>query len=230
MINSVAEDPGDVMEIVVEAHKDLEVYVAPIKFKINDSSIEAFTDDSSVFGYCTQHWKYAKVPNGYGGREPITLKNEGFKVFSSETIKYAWDNCDYEKDPKRCSYKNNHYLLETIIIVDSNELVVSMFLYDEELQVISKGSYGARKKIMWIKQQAVDSTYRSTPQQGVVSQQSQCSQSSCGSANIVGRPQEVITVNKPKEELPLRHEIPHFLLDKYIYQASILLWMSATIK
>ena len=33
------------------------------------------------------------------------------------------------------------------------------------------------------------------------------------------------TIHKPKEELPLKWEIPHYLLDKHVYQTSLSVWM-----
>ena len=235
LFNSSAGEPGDPkvgMEIVVEAHKDFEVYVAPIKYNIDDDSIEAFVDPESVFAYSSQHWHMAKIDNGYGGYEPIKLNTDGFRVYSEDTIKYAWDNCNYSRDSKACSFKNNHYLLETTISVDENELVVNMMLYDSSLQVVARGSSSSRKKVKWIKQQASNSSSVSSsnisPQNNCTAQS--CTQPNLNSANLSLNSVNITTNSNDKEELPLKFEVPHRLLDKHIHQASMGLWLSLRIK
>ena len=96
----------DVQEyIIVEAHRDFEVYIAPASVKNTASEIEAVIGDYSVFGYASMYSKLAQIDNGTGGHKPM---DEDFKVYNEDTIEYIWDNCDYKKDPKKCSYKNNH--------------------------------------------------------------------------------------------------------------------------
>ena len=223
--NSIAEEPEPAMEIVVEAHKDFEIYVAPIKFVINDPTIEAFVDPDSVFAYASQHWRFTKIDNGHGGYEPITLNTDGFKVYNKDTIKYAWDNCNYSRDPKRCSFKNNHYLLETIISVDENELNVKMMIYDSSLQVVALGTKTSKRKVEWIKQESSSSSNVSSSNLNVPSF---CTQQSCGQPGINSL--NISTNNKDKEELPLKFEVPHKLLEKHIHQASMGLWLSFKIK
>ena len=184
--------------ITVEAHKGLEVYVVPTKIVNYTDDIEAIIGEHVVFGYTSTQNRQATYKNITGDKQ--------FKVYNEDTIKYAWDNCDYKRNPKKCSYQNNHYLLETYITVDTHELVVAMYLFDPNMQVISMGIITDSKTIRWIRQQEV-----------TVAQ----SQGMMGSQT---------TVHKPKEELPLKWEIPHYLLNKHINQASKLLWWSALIK
>lgn len=212
------------LEIVVEASKKFEVYVAPIKYNIYDESIEAKVDPSSVFAYSSQHWKMSKVYNGYGGYEPITLNTDGFDVYSEETISYTWDNCNYKRDPKACSFKNNHYLLETIITVDENELTINMMLYDSRMQVVSTGSSFVRKKVKWIEQKE---SFSSTESYSSIGTQN-CVGQGCLPNNI--QSSQVSINNQPKEEIPIKFEIPHKLLNKHIYQASVGLWLGLKIK
>ena len=211
------------LEIIVESSKKLEVYVAPIKYNIYDESISAKVDPGSVFAYSSQYWKMAKVYNGFGGYEPITLNTEGFNVYSEETIGYVWDNCKYKRDAKGCSFKNGHYLIETTITVGPEELTVNMMMYDENLQVVARGSSFERKKTRWIEQ---NESFSSTQ-----------SSSSIGTQNCMGQPcipaqiqsSQTSINNNQKEEAPIKFEIPHRLLNKHIQQAAMGLWVGLKI-
>lgn len=184
--------------IVVEGHKDLEVYVAPTKIVNHTEDIEAIIGDHVVFGYASTQNRQATYKNITGDKQ--------FKVYNEDTIGYAWNNCDYKKDAKKCSYQNGHYLLETHITIDTHELVVAMYLFDENMQVVSMGVVTDSKTIRWIRQQEITVTQS----QGMLGSQT--------------------TIHKPKEELPLKWEIPHYLINRHIQQASKLLWWSALIK
>ena len=213
----------DIPSITVEAHKDLEVYVSPIKV-INASTkprIEAVIGDYSAWGYASMHSHNAEISNGFGGYEPIGIRYGKFMVYNSETIKYAWPDCDYEKSARECSFKNEHFLLETNITVDDNQLVVQMLLFDSSLQIIASSIRTSEKFRRFIRQQEI--TRQSTIFPG---QQSNCSQTTCTPPQ---RTTIVSGLHKPKEELPLLWEVPHFLLDKHVSQASILLWCSVKI-
>tara|TARA_R110001592_G_scaffold188358_3_gene433491 strand:+ start:2944 stop:3675 length:732 start_codon:yes stop_codon:yes gene_type:complete len=223
--------------IIVEAHKDTEVYVAPIKIKNKSGNIEPVIGDYSVFGYASMHSRNAKVKKGCCSSEPLSIRHEPVKVFSKDTISYVWDNCEYEKDPKGCSYKNNHYLLETYITVSDSQIVVEMFMFDTDLQIISRGSHVSNIKIEWIKQQALESSVtenpglQTQPQPGVNCQGPTCNQVLTTIPNSrIRNPNSLNTTNisKPKEEKPIKWEIPPTLLDKNIQQASLGLWLGVT--
>jgi hypothetical protein len=130
---------------------------------------------------------------------------------------------------KECSYRNNHYLLESYITINNDQLVVELFLYDSDLQVISQGRTTSTKTINWIKQQAVEATTGEVRTQPQASRE--CNGSSCSNGYTGSQLYKKNTiVDKPKEELPLKWEIPHRLLDGHIQQASLLLWCSARLK
>ena len=124
----------------------------------------------------------------------------GMKVYNADTIKYVWADCNYSEDYASCSGENSHYFVETHITVTEEEVVVNMTLFNQEFQPISTSSRSSKKIINWIKQQEV-----------IVTQQ----QGMFGSTT---------TVHKPKEEMPLKWEIPPRLFSQMIYQASIGLW------
>jgi|GEM_PF-2905749 len=186
--------------IIVEAHKDFEVYVAPPVISIQSTEVEAVLAEKTIFTYAARHARQAKVRNQRGsGWETVTLNNK-IKVYDEDTIEFVWDNCNYRREAKKCAYKNNHMLQETVITVDDHQIVVNMILYDSDLTVIGTSVYTTDSQINWIKQQEIT----------VIQQQGML-----GSSTLI---------NKPKEELPLKWLIPANLLDKQISQASALLW------
>lgn len=217
-------EPEPSATIVVEAHRDREVYVAPTVITNNSNSIEASVTKNSVFGYASSHSHNVQIKNKRGTYEPLLLNNEAFKIYNEETIEYVWDNCDYKKDAKKCSYKNSHYLLESYITISDEQIIVELFLYDSDLQIISRGTTTSTKVTNWIKQQEVkqESSQSSSPI-------NPCIGSSCPIVNP-NIPNNQTTVTKPKEELPIKWEVPPRLLNKHIHQASLLLWCSTKLK
>ena len=206
-----AQEPS--MTMVVEASSDIEFFVAPIKvhdYTSEDVTIETVIDKDAAFTYLGSYMKNIKVSNGYGGYEPITLNDTSVKIYNERTIQYAWENCNYRRDALGCSVKNSHYFLETIVTVDDNQLVVKATLYDPSAQVVISSSRTDDKIIRWIRQQEI--TIRQEQQQG----------------GLLGGSGQATTIHKPKEELPLKWEIPHTLTNRMVQQ--LILGTSASIK
>ena len=194
------EVPTGTATIIVEAHKDFEVYVAPPVVSIQSTEVEAVLAEKTIFTYAARHARQAKVRNERNtGWEIVTLNNK-INVYDKDTIEFVWDNCNYRREAKKCAYQNSHMLQETLITVDDHQIVVNMILYDSDLTVIGTSVYTTDSQINWIKQQEVTMV----TQQGML-----------GNSTMV---------NMPKEELPLKWLIPANLLDKQISQASALLW------
>lgn len=205
-----AQEPS--MTMVVEASKDIEFFVAPIKVsnQAQTMNIEAVIDSDAAFAYVGNYVKNIKVSNGHGGYEPISLSGQEARVYNERTIKYAWDNCNYRRDPLDCSVKNSHYFIETIVTVDDNQLVVRVTLYDSNAQVFLSASTTDDKIVKWIKQQEI--SMKQEQQQG----------------GLLGGSGTATTVHIPKEEMPLKWEIPHSLTDGMLQQ--IVLGMFVSIK
>lgn len=206
-----AQEPA--MTMVVEASKDIEFYVAPIKVQDLTSEnieIETAIDRDAAFTYMGSYIKNIKVSNGYGGYVPTAISGHNVKVYNERTIQYAWENCNYRRDPLACAVQNSHYYLETIVTVDDNQLVVKATLYDPDAQVLLSASRTDDKIVRWIKQQEI--TVKHEQQQG----------------GLLGGGGQATTIHKPKEELPLKWEIPHTLTNRMIQQ--IILGTSASIK
>ena len=206
-----AQEPAITM--VVEASRDIEFFVAPIKvhdYTSEDITIETVVDKDAAFTYMGSYIRNIKISTGRGGHAPASITGHDVKVYNERTIKYAWEDCNYRRDPLGCSVENSHYYLETIVTVDDNQLVVKATLYDPDAQVVLSSSRTDDKIVRWIKQQAI--TVRQEQQQG----------------GLLGGGGQATTIHKPKEELPLKWEIPHTLTNKMIQQ--LILGTSASIK
>ena len=225
---AAAEEPTAVM--IVEAHRDIEVYVAPIEVIVATDleNIEAVVDENAAFAYSSMYRHNAKIENERGAYEPVELNHDKIKVYSEDTIIYAWEDCNYKLKPLKCSIQNSHYYIETTIHIDDNELVVRTMLFDPDAQMIAQGVSTDRKIIKWIKQQEIQQ------QQTIYSQNTQgqsrgnCGPNSCPTGGAVSSvaPMNTVTTTKPKEELPLKWTIPHRLLNKHVQQAMLLMWCS----
>tara|TARA_A100001015_G_C14846238_1_gene654575 strand:- start:342 stop:971 length:630 start_codon:yes stop_codon:yes gene_type:complete len=196
----ITESDDGVATIIVEAHKNIEIFVAKPIIKNTDPSIEADIGEKSFIQYASAHWKNAKIKNKRGIYEPITMHVERVYFYDKDTIEYVWPDCNYKRDPLKCGAQNEHYTLIPHIEVDSNQLVIRLFLYDNEMQIINSSTETDDKIINWIRQQELT----------VIQQQGMM-----GSSTII---------NKPKEEHPLKWEIPHNLVNRQIHQASLKLW------
>ena len=221
---AVADEPAMTIEVV--ASTDIEVYVAPIEVIVSTDveNIEAEIDPSQAFAYSSRFWHNAKVKNERGIYEPVKLNHDRIYIYSEETIEYAWDNCSYRTKPMKCSMQNGHYYLETTVLVDDNELVVRAILFDPHAQVIAMGTSTDRKIIKLIKQQTT--VY---PNQGQTPALPNCQDpTTCPNPNILipNGPTSQTTMEKPKEEMPLRWTIDHMLLNKHVHQAMLLMWAS----
>jgi len=206
-----AQEPS--MTMVVEASKDIEFFVAPIKvhdYTSENITIETVVDKDSAFTYMGSYIHNIKISTGRGGHAPASITGHDVKVYNERTIKYAWEDCNYKRDPLGCSVKNSHYYLETIVTVDDNQLVAKVTLYDPDAQVVVSSSRTDDKIVRWIKQQEI--IVRQEQQQG----------------GLLGGNSQATTIHKPKEEMPLKWEIPHTLTNKMIQQ--LILGTSASIK
>ena len=208
-----AQEPA--ATIVVEASSDIEFFVSPIKvydYTSEDITIETVIDKDAAFTYLGSYIKNIKLSNGKGGYEPASITGHDVKVYNERTIKYAWEDCNYRRDPLACSVKNSHYYLETIVTVDDNQLVVKATLYDPDAQVVLSSSRTNDKIIRWIKQQEI--TIRQEQQQG----------------GLLGGSGQSTTIHKPKEEMPLKWEIPYRIFNTSFEQVSVRLWSGVKLK
>ena len=188
-------------EIVVEAHRNTEVYVAPVTIVDKSDRYDVNVSDDILFGYISTHSKMAQVPSKYGW---VNIGNS-IAVYNKDTINYAWDNCDYSRDYMKCSSQNGHYFVKTIVTVTDHQVQVSIQVFDQYLQVQSTGNVSNNYSISYV-------------DRNKVTQKSSCSPGTCPSILAPTVPQTQTVV----EELPPEKiEIHPKLLSKDLHQASM---------
>jgi len=215
---ALAEEP--MLEITVEAHKDIEVYVAPTKV-LNKTEIPYQLDETSVFGHTVDDVKWIQVKGLYGYE---TIDDDVY-VYNQDTIKFAWQDCDYNIKPRECSYQNGHYILESYITFDKQQAVVRLILYDENLVPVAQSTTSNSRVVKITKRE------KTTRQVGqtVGGQQRSCGPTSCSTQPIRGASSTYAQTIKEDLE-PSVVVIEPRLLDRDIKQASIRLWSSVRIK
>ena len=93
LLLSLASAGEPLYEITVEAHKEIEVYVAPTKV-VNKTKIPYQLDETSVFGHASDDVKWIQQKGLYG-YETI---DEAVNVYNIDTIKYTCPDRDWETD------------------------------------------------------------------------------------------------------------------------------------
>lgn len=185
----------------------LNFYVAPIEVdnKTQYQEIEKEIDVQLAFVNSAGYSKTPKIKNERGTYSPMSLSPHDINLYNDKTIAFIND-CNFIKEPMRCSRQENFYFVETIVTVDDHQLTVRMTMYDPDLQVVNSSISHEDMVINWIKQQEVTN----------IQQQ--------------GRDGSTTTVtNYGLEKLPLKWEIPHFLLAKHIQEAASELWIGTKI-
>lgn len=213
------------LEIIVESRKGFEVYVAPVQYHVYDNSIEAIIPHDSVFMYASQHTRLAMAKNGHI-YEPVSMLG-GIKTYNKDTISYVWEDCNYIRDYRDCSYKNDHYFLETHVTVDKNEIVITMSLFNSDLQIIGSSIATNEKLTKWIKQQE-EIINNSLESNNTDTRYQNCYGDICDNIPIKPDIQNTTTIKK-KEEAPLKIDVPPKLLSSMINQASLGLWIGVKI-
>tara|TARA_B100000282_G_scaffold291125_2_gene262970 strand:- start:348 stop:1034 length:687 start_codon:yes stop_codon:yes gene_type:complete len=207
------------MEITVESHQDFEVYVSPTKI-INNTEISYELDETSVFGHTVDDVKWIQKKGLYGYE---TIDEDVF-VYNQDTIKYAWLDCDYSKDAKKCAYDNGHYILESYITFNKEQVTVRLILFDENLVPVAQATSTNTRVVK------VTPREKTTRQVGQAfgGQQRQCDTTSCSiQPNRIGGSTYAQTIKEDLE--PSVVIIEPKLLDKDIKQASMRLWTSVRI-
>lgn len=187
--------------IIVEEHAGLEVYISTPKIVNVSAETEGTLGSKSVYAYNNTYWKDGKIINERGTWDRLGQKTI-VKVYDKDTISYAYDNCNYLLDAKKCANQNNHMLVETIITIDDHETVVQMLLFNPDMTLASTSTVSDRGQISYIKQQETRITMTR------------------------GR----IDMRVMPEQKPLKWIIPAHLLEGYVRQAAKGLWLGVKIQ
>jgi len=188
--------------------KEIDFYVAPIVVhnKTRNKEIEQEIDKQLAFVFSTAYSRTFKVTTDRGTFVPAPMEFESIRLFNDKTVGYFYE-CEYKKDPIRCTIENQHYYVETVVTVDDNQLTVRMTMYGPDLQVINTSLSHEDMEVNWIKQQEV-TNIQSTDRNGT-------------KTNLT---------HYGLERMPLKWEIPHHLLEKHIRDAASGLWLGAKIR
>jgi len=198
MLNFLYAEP---MTIVVEDHKEIDVYVTPIKIINYSEATDDHINNLAPYYYTESYWRNAKVINERGTYDPITM-HTSVRSLNKNTVEYVYNNCNYLLNARKCSNQNNHFLLETTVTIDDYELVVNMVLYNPNMTIASMGSKSVRSDVNWIKQQQT---------------------------NVRIRGNEIVIEQLP-EQKPLEWIVYSHLFDNYIRQAAHGLWLGVKIQ
>jgi hypothetical protein len=180
-----------------------DVYVSPMSFvdrATNEKIIISHEADASLY-YSSMYASSAKMSNGRGGYERV----EKPRVFGEDTIKYAYPDCNYRRNPLDCSVQNGHYYVETIVTFNDDQMIMRAILFNPQGIIIHTSSRTDEMIVNWIKQQEVT----------IIESE--------------GKGGKQTLTHYGKEDLPLKWEIPYKLLQTHVRQAVLGLWVGVKI-
>lgn len=183
---------------------EINVYVEPLKIYRDGTPIINYVSDNMIFQLASQHIKSAQQKSEYGWE--YIEDSENVSVYDENTIKYKFEDCNYISDGLGCSIRNKHYYLKTSIELREDEALITQQLFDKKGRIISSGMSSSKKIIKWIRQQEITVIQNQTWQ---------------GTQTIT---------NKPKEELPLKWEIPWRFFSDQMRQMSMRLWVGVKLQ
>jgi hypothetical protein len=211
---------GDPMpEIIVESHRDIEVFVAPTQI-INETKTPYYLDSTSVFGHTINDVSNAKKLTQYGY---VSMDDE-ISVYNPDTIKFAWDNCDYSTKFRQCAHENGHYTLESYIVFNKEQVTIRLILFDENMKAMAQTVQENSRVMKIIKRQKTSRAIIPMGGGGAAPRR-QCGPSSCSTAPMGGSI-SAYTQTTTEDLKPSVIIIEPKLLDRDIQQASVRLWTS----
>ena len=76
-------------------------------------------------------------------------------IYNDDTIKYAYDDCDFKKDPHGCAFENSLWIMRTSVSVDAERASINIMIFDETAAMIGQGTFTRFKKTRIIQRQKV---------------------------------------------------------------------------
>jgi hypothetical protein len=214
-------------EILVESHQDVEVFVAPTQV-INNTNIPYQLDSTSVFGHTINDAGNARKLTQYGY---VSMDGE-VMVYNPDTIKFSWDNCNYSTRIRECSFENGHYLLESYITFDKQQVSVRLILYNELMIPVAQSVQTNTRIVKIIKREKTTRALIPMGGSSVSGLRKSCGPTSCSTARPTGNRGGGARAfsQTTKEDLePTIVVVEPRLLDRDIQQASVRLWTSVKI-
>jgi len=208
-------------EMIVESHSDIEIFVAPTRV-INNTNIPYELDSTSVFGHTVNDARNAKKLTQYG----YVSIDEDIYVYNPDTIKFAWKNCNYSANFRKCSHENGHYLLESYIVFDKQQVTVRLILFDENMTPVHQSVQNNTRIVKILRRQKTSRAI--IPMGGGARPRRQCGPTSCSTIPANGNI-SAYTQTTTEDLEPSVVVIEPRLLDRDIQQASVRLWTSVRI-
>lgn len=177
---------------------EIGVYAESMKVYKDGKPVYNYISNEIPFAMASQHISMAMMKSEYGWE--YIMDTRDVDLWYERTIKHKDKLCNYEEDALGCSVRNQHYYLRTTVELGEEEAVITQMLFDKNAKVVATATASSRKIIRWIKQQEVT----------IIQEQSMF-----GSRTIT---------HMPKEELPLKWEIPWRIFSSDFRQLSLRLW------
>ena len=101
-------------------------------------------------------------------------------IYNDETIKYAYEDCNFKLNPHGCANENGLWVMRTTINVTADKASINVMLFDENAAMIGQGTFIRYKKTKIIERKKV--TQQQTP--GIPGAVSQCNKANGSCATI----------------------------------------------
>ncbi len=142
-------------------------------------------------------------------------------IYNDETIGYAYEDCNFKRDPHGCASQNGLWVMRTKISVDESRASINIMIFDESASVIGSSTFTRFKKTRVIERKKV--TQQQVP--GTPMSISNCNQQSGNCATIPSQTNGQ-TVNQTEDLEPVVVDIPPTLTARDIGQAMIMAYDS----
>ena len=142
-------------------------------------------------------------------------------IYNDETIKFAYEDCNFKLNPHGCANENGLWVMRTTINVSPARASINIMLFDENSAMIGQGTFVRFKRTKIIERKKI--TQQQTP--GAPGAISQCNKTdgSCATIPMQRNPQ----VSTQTEDLePVIIDLPPVLSARDIAQAMIYVYDS----
>ena len=67
-------------------------------------------------------------------------------IYDDETIKHAYEDCNFKTNPHGCARENGLWVMKTTISIDSERASINIMIFDDTAAMIGQGTYTRFKK------------------------------------------------------------------------------------
>lgn len=125
-------EPRFDQDMLVTASRGLIVFVPPVEvLEGAEGSLQASKD--SVVSLSENAKFFAKRKAMYGFEDFA----EEIDIISKDVIRLMYDGCNYYGKPLKCSVKNDHWYLKSVVSKNETSASLTVFIYDESGKVVA---------------------------------------------------------------------------------------------